>query len=299
MSFQIRFTRNEAKHIAHLPKYRGQEYLAKKLHLGSLDEEDLKSGLIVDYFYDVLQYSTNRGFPWKEVAQSIHFALEIIQQCQGLEFIEAVRLLQRSASSYIHQYKLSLQSAKLLCQYFTTSFMAHYKLYQYVLSWPQELNQGNVDLTVECPPEIMKLSTAETLQAWEYAAKMKVIAQDEAQRKEKLDGMRQESQEKTDNADYEMKMKYLEGDLQSIALNDAEKLIAELASDRLTLVKQDVAHSITELTDTADIALARQSVKVPPGYVNPRSISPPKGASKPKSSVSRKSSSSNTSKKRK
>lgn len=66
-----------------LQKYRGQEYLAKKLHLGSLDDEDLKSGLIVDYFYDVLQYSTNRGFPWKEVAHSIYFALEIIQQCQG------------------------------------------------------------------------------------------------------------------------------------------------------------------------------------------------------------------------
>lgn len=48
---------------------------------------------------------------------------------------------------------------------------------------------------------------------------MRVIDQDEALRKEKLKDMRQETQEKTDTADYEMKLKYLEGDLQSITFN--------------------------------------------------------------------------------
>lgn len=66
-----------------LQKYKGQEFLAKKLRLGPLDEEDLKSGLIVDYVYDVLQYATNRGFPWREVSQAVSFALEFLHRSQG------------------------------------------------------------------------------------------------------------------------------------------------------------------------------------------------------------------------
>lgn len=52
-----------------------------------------------------------------------------------------------------------------------------------------------------------------------------------------------------------------------IRFQDAEKLISELASDTLSLVKQDIGHNVTELQDAADIALARQSVKAPQGMM--------------------------------
>lgn len=73
------------KHVTvPLQKYKGQEYLARKLQFGQVDgEEDLRSGILVDYYYDILQFAVNRGIRWKEVTSSLNFATSILQSITG------------------------------------------------------------------------------------------------------------------------------------------------------------------------------------------------------------------------
>ncbi|XP_077976532.1 uncharacterized protein C8orf74 homolog [Styela clava] len=260
---------SEVKHIARLPKYKGQEYLARKLQLSPIDEEDdLKSALLVDYYYDVLQYAVNRGMAWKDVVSCLNFASDILDATQGQVLVTAVRLLQNMAVNYVSEGKITLQNAQLICKYLTGTFLAHFKLYQYVLSRPQEEHRGHVSLMVEVPTELMKLADADTLQVWEYANKMNEIDKKEEDKRVEVENQRLEIEKKSECMENDIKAQFLEGEIKSLSLNDAEKLISEVATTKLSLLVEDIGTNITEMKDSTDIAIQRQAIPVPPDWKN-------------------------------
>lgn len=268
-------TPSEANHIARLPKYKGQEYLARKLQLGPIDDdENLKSALLVDYYYDVLQFSVNRGLRWKEVVACLNFASEFLHSAVGSTLPEAVRVLHRYSTKYVCAGHLGIRSAKLLLEYFTSTFLAHFKLYKHVMTRAREDHTGSERLVVEVPPETMKLKDAVTLQVHEYECKMKEIDAQETQNKTELEELRHKLEEKIGDVEHDIKGKFLEGDLESLSLDDAEKLIGEIASKKLALLQEDVETDITELRDSTNIALRRQSHPLPPGWQKSEGLMP-------------------------
>lgn len=271
----VLITPSEANHIARLPKYKGQEYLARKLQLGPIDEdENLKCALLVDYYYDILQFSVNRGFRWKEVVACLNFGSEFLHSAVDSTLPEAVKVLHSYSTKYVCAGHLGLRNAKLLLEYLTSTFIAHFKLYKYVMTLTREDQTGFERLVVEVPQETMKLKDAVTLQVHEYECKMKEIDVQEEENKTELEELRNKLEEKISDVEDDMKRKFLEGGLESLSLDDAEKLIGDMTSRQLALLQEDVQTDITELRDSTNIALRRQSHPPPPGWQKSESLVP-------------------------
>ncbi len=65
-------------------KAKGRKKIAKKLKLKAYNEEnDLKSAIYIDFLYDNITFTAEKGFAWSQVAHVLHFAQEFLHDCRG------------------------------------------------------------------------------------------------------------------------------------------------------------------------------------------------------------------------
>ena len=68
-----------------------KKLLGKVLQILEFNEEDdLRSGILLDIHYDTLAYFVNNGFPWREVAQLWEVFQNLLNEVQG-ELLLSIR----------------------------------------------------------------------------------------------------------------------------------------------------------------------------------------------------------------
>ncbi|WAR22933.1 CH074-like protein [Mya arenaria] len=76
-----KITTSEAENIATVPKADGRERLCKCLGWAEFDEEkDMQRSIHVDFLYDTLKYTAEKGFSWNKAATCANFADKLVQQ---------------------------------------------------------------------------------------------------------------------------------------------------------------------------------------------------------------------------
>ena len=91
------------------------------------------------------------------------------------------------------------QKLKVFTEYFFSTFMTHYKLYQYVFTKPRDDNTQHKELTVETIQNPEQFSSGKPVNIWEYEQKLNEL--DEAaerlqlQRESELNSAKVEKEE--------------------------------------------------------------------------------------------------------
>ena len=75
------------------------------------------------------------------------------------------------------------QNLKTFTEFFFTTFMTHYKLYQCVFTSEQDKLFIKMDLPVETPPNPLPFKDAKDISVWEYEKQIQAIEEREQERK--------------------------------------------------------------------------------------------------------------------
>ena len=82
------------------------------------------------------------------------------------------------------------QNLKTFTDFFFTTFMTHYKLYQCVFTTEQDKLFTKMDLLVETPPSPLPFKVAKDIIVWEYEKQIEAIQEKERERKKERDQIR-------------------------------------------------------------------------------------------------------------
>ncbi|XP_002122041.2 uncharacterized protein C8orf74 homolog [Ciona intestinalis] len=288
---------NEVKHIANISKARGQQLLARHLRLLDVNfNEDLRSGALVDYYYDVLQFSTNRGMPWNEVCQSLKFAEGFFQVFTNASLVKSIATLHSMSLDYATSGYMGLENVKLLIQYLTNTVLANFNLYKFVFGQYRDEDRKKVHLKVEVPGPCMELREAQTLEVWRYEHRLNDIKIEEEQKFAILqmeeDLMMKRACDKEAGIDEKLSE---QEKLSDVDVKIAEALISSLTANHVEIAAEDIGIEMKKMKTTAEIAASIQAIPLPPSIEKP-----PQKVPKPKSpGASRKSSGKSTSSKKK
>ena len=69
-----------------------KKVLAKVLQFPEFNEEDdLRTGTLIDVYYEILSYLVNHGFPWLEVSSFFEMFQCLLNETQGKRYITTNR----------------------------------------------------------------------------------------------------------------------------------------------------------------------------------------------------------------
>merc|ERR1711894_13162 len=129
-------TIQQAKEISALKRPEGRQALLKYLRWEPFDEDDnLQRGILLDYLYDSLMFTVEKGMPWPHVCALLTLAKQVQDEGIGKSLAQAIKLY--SAKCHDLVGTVSEQSIKKYTEYFFGSYMTHHKLYEYVFSIKQ------------------------------------------------------------------------------------------------------------------------------------------------------------------
>jgi len=258
-------TSGSIKHIAKSPKFKGLQLLSHYLKIDSSTlDEDLRTAALLDYYYDVMQFAANRGMPWHEVARAVHFAADFFDSFIETNLTQALCSLRDLGSTYVEKKHVSLENMKKLVNYFTTTFLAHHKLYQYVFLQERECLTRHTSLCVQEPGVPCPLAGSKSYEIWMYEKQCSDVKQDEETREvllqEEENKLAAETEECQKGLDAELKDHET---LREVDLKSVEDLLSRFTANEVNIMQKDAAIKMEKLKNVADIAIALQSIEVP------------------------------------
>ena len=284
-----------AKEIASISRLKGRRKLCECLKIYVPDEEDdPRNSILVDYLYDSLMFGVQKGFSWPQVCSVFHIAKELQCQMLGKTKTQAVHVFKELITSYQHQ--ITEDNIKCFTEYFFTTFMAHYNLYQYVFAEEQNQQIAESDLHVETPAEPNPFKESKPYHLWEYEEKIKEIENCEKQkREEKTAEIHEKELQNT---------KILENTYQTLSQLEVPvehetllDIIAQAAKAHVTVASGVIHDNIEQTVQDMDYKLQKNSLPRPQELGPPTKYktktpiggrkSPSKSASRVKSSQSK------------
>ena len=71
----------------HLNVKERKKMLARVLQFPEFNEEDdLKTAILIDVYYEMLSYLVNNGFPWQEIASFFEIFKSLLNKTQGKDY---------------------------------------------------------------------------------------------------------------------------------------------------------------------------------------------------------------------
>ena len=150
--------------------------LGKVLQISEFNEEDdLRSGILLDIHYDTLAYFVNNGFPWREVAQLWEVFQNLLNEVRG----ELLLSIRRSMSVLPAGIMCFLTMDSSLVKVVNTITLATYQPFfliviDFVLNYPKLSKFIHCLVSLTCTKfnvQIQDLSYAEQI-IWSYARNM-------------------------------------------------------------------------------------------------------------------------------
>lgn len=166
------------REIAEVSKHRGKTMLAKHLDLKIVDEDlDMRTAIHVDFLYDNLMFAAEKGFPWDHVCLVVKFANTVLTNSIGKELLDVLKFVQSQSDDL--GCELGERNFKVFMDFLFSTFLQHFKLFQFVFTNDREKQIPCVQLEVIPPKASVPMKEAKELQVWEYLQKY-----EELQRKE-------------------------------------------------------------------------------------------------------------------
>uniref|UniRef100_A0A2C9M4P1 Uncharacterized protein n=1 Tax=Biomphalaria glabrata TaxID=6526 RepID=A0A2C9M4P1_BIOGL len=177
-------TASEVTEIYYLSKKQeilAKDLLAKKLGIAPVyDKNDTQKPLFIDYIFDNIKFSAEKGFPWQHISIVVKFAHEFLKRILVENHKLGDALLDLKSLSHLLE-PLSDHHQKQYLDFIYDTVLTHYNLYKYVFSTPRELNHPKIHRLVKIPPKPFPLGYAKEKAVYEYDEKIKALDKLEAQ----------------------------------------------------------------------------------------------------------------------
>ena len=290
------FTAKHAQYVHRISGVTGKKIALAKTILGAgqyQPDGDMFDDSVVDYFYNLFEFCVVRGMPWKEVVSAVKFANEFLSFIPEITVEKAIRHLHVTLVEYVKRDLLGSESAKKLTRFFVQTVINHFKLYQFFLSKPQELQSHSDELLVEVPPEgeghlLLPLSIAETAEDWKFNRKMKALHEKHDQRLQEVDIQKEALVERSNEVDQSIDTALQDVEFASsggeLEFDKAKSLVMSLTSDKLGLVDDNLSLVIDKMKEDLSFEIESKALisarNNPPGKPGSRGGSAKSGKSK-------------------
>ncbi|XP_064606957.1 uncharacterized protein C8orf74 homolog isoform X2 [Liolophura sinensis] len=142
-----------------------------------------RESIHLDFLYDSIMFASEKGFPWGQVSQVMSTAEELLTGTKGKTLVEAVKLYQEQSIHLIE--RLGERNFQIYTEFVFSTFMTHFKLFQFVFNVNREELIPKVSRTVACPPSPVALREAKLDYIWEYEQEYNSIESKEKEKCEK------------------------------------------------------------------------------------------------------------------
>ncbi|XP_068681296.1 uncharacterized protein C8orf74-like [Montipora foliosa] len=236
-----------------------KKMLARLLKFPDFDEEDdLKTAILLDVYYEMLCYSINRGFLWPEVSSFFEVFKRLLSKAEGKSVVEAVLMFKDELSCNKNHFRQS--SLKSIVDYMFLTVFQHYKLYQFVLTQERTKETTELNYTIEPPLRTLTMRHALPKSLWDVQQKLKQIDQMEHQR----------SQERTAQFEEEMQhaMHHLNEQLDKLESFPSEHLtkdnlvafVSNVTAGKAAVTSVSLGQKIHELHDSLEFRFHRTNI---------------------------------------
>lgn len=230
-------TTSAVRGIAELSKHGGKRHLAKELDWKIGDEDsDMRTAIHLDFLYDHLMFVAEKGFPWDHVCLVVKFANNILTNSIGKELLDVLKLIQSQSSEL--GIELGERNFKVYMDFLFSTFLQHFKLFQFVFTNDREKQVPYVQLEVIPPKASESMKEAKEIQVWEYQQNYQELQRKETEKQNerllKKDKIIIETDKKTEDM------------IKSIENKKGEKFTKETITDILKEVIETYAANTLE-----------------------------------------------------
>ncbi|XP_041043372.1 uncharacterized protein C8orf74-like [Carcharodon carcharias] len=240
----------------------GRCLLIKLLKWETFDEEkDLKPGILLDYLYNTIIFAAEKGFPWPTVALAVCFSEELLHETEGKTKQEALQKLRDKCKQY--QHKLNPNFLEHLVNHLLGTFFKHYRLYQFVLCEPREIEQTIYHLEVHIPEEVPPLKDGIDVKLWKYQKHMTKLSEAEAQLQADMLAFRETMQLK---GEQELEKFYEDlkfQDKEVIDRANLEKIVKDAHTIQMTIASEILQKEIETAFQVLDVKFQRITMPFP------------------------------------
>ncbi|XP_067937508.1 uncharacterized protein C8orf74 homolog [Watersipora subatra] len=168
--------------LASTPQKVGRRKLLEFIQL-DLDfeyDESLRSNIHADLLYDAFTLAVVKGFTWRDVCQTVNVTEKLLQELVGKGITDAASIYQ----DIVTKARIDNRNLIIFTDYFFSTFMQHYKLYQLVFQTPRQVTNYNDSTVVEAPVPPQQLRFSKPPALYEYDQKLKEIQADKSDLRE-------------------------------------------------------------------------------------------------------------------
>ncbi|KAM4694440.1 uncharacterized protein C8orf74 homolog [Discoglossus pictus] len=251
-----------------IKKEEGRQHLRKLLTWNEFDDYiHLRLSIFLDLIYNSIIFAADKGFPWFTVAKVARLSEQLLNEFKGVSVLEALQLIEDK----VCEFKMYLPSSHftVLLDYFLTTFIRHYNLYQYVLFQEQERNQTFVDITIHVPPIPPPLTEGINIDLWRYEQQLANLTVAETQKRTNIFLLQQSLHEEKEEKLRALYENLDIGETKIINKQVLEKIVKEVIQVQVAGIGEIVCKEIKTNTDILELRLQKNALKPPTTYPPP------------------------------
>ncbi|KAF6040095.1 C8orf74 [Bugula neritina] len=230
------------------------EFMDIELDFGYV--EGLRSTIHATLLHDTFTHAVLKGFTWKDVCRVVQLCQDMLKSLIGKPIVEATKIYFEAALNS----GIENRSMAVYTDYFFSTFMQHYKLYQYVFENERDMTVFSSELAIEPPIPPQELKNAKPPHLHEYEQNLREIQSN-----------RQEVKE-ISPIDSNITVEVDESDLQCPQAEALQKIISKVIQDIGRPLQENISEAISTTYNDLDVkleetALARpKQLGAPPRY---------------------------------
>ncbi|XP_073232525.1 uncharacterized protein C8orf74-like [Porites lutea] len=260
METKMAFEAKDVKEVfLHLDVEKRKKMLAKLLHFPEFNaEDDLKTAVLIDSYYELLSHLVENGFPWREIASFLEIFKSLLNKTQGTSVVEAISLFKEEVSCSSRYF--GDNSLKCAIDYLFLTFFQHYKLYQFLLTKERACEITNLHCVVE-PPATSLFSLMEGVpkSVWDEQQRLQQIDEIEQIRNQEREAyFEQEIQQAVQRL--EEQFYEFESLPEHVTREQLTSIIRSIAINKAAVTNASISQKIQQIQDLLEFKYKRSNV---------------------------------------
>ncbi|ESO92332.1 hypothetical protein LOTGIDRAFT_233106 [Lottia gigantea] len=269
----------EVKNIAQNEKSKGCLILGRLLGVLPYDRElDMTTDIYIEYIYDHISYCVEKGFPWKYISYTVQFADELLKTSKGKSLAETISWYRQKSAEVVHI--LGEEFFKKYTDFVFTTFMPHYKLYQYVFLNEREKMIPHVDVEINPPVSPLSLKESKEKDIFEYEQRIAELEKHELEKEKEILLEKEQIHERTEEKTNEL-LEKIKLNEESLTKESLSEMIKNVIQTHTSCLAEDLKLSIMKTQESLEYKLEKTSLP------RPQALGPPPRY-KPKTPVNQK-----------
>lgn len=243
----------------HLDVEKRKKTLAKLLQFPEFNaEDDLKTAVLIDIYYELLSHLVENGFPWREIASFLEIFKSLLNKTQGTSVVEAISLFKEEVSCSSQYF--GDNSLKCAIDYLFLTFFQHYKLYQFLLTKERACEITNLHCVVEPPATpLFSLKEGVPKSVWDEQQRLQQIDEMEQIRNQEREAyFEQEIQQAVQRL--EEQFYEFESLPEHVTREQLTSIIRSIAVNKAAVTNASISQKIQQIQDLLEFKYKRSNV---------------------------------------